>query len=124
MLEIFKESDEFFSGAIYTNQFGTVSVFAKVKDANLKIIEITTFRSDGKYTDKRHPENITFSDKLEDDVARRDFTVNSIALKPKSFNMEKVECEVFDFFSGSEDIQKKIIKAVGVPKVRFEEDAL
>jgi len=124
LLLIFKKSNEFFSGAIYTNQFGTVSVLAKSKEENLKIIEITTFRSDGKYTDKRHPEKITFSKKLEDDVARRDFTINAVALKPKKFDKELVECEIFDFYNGVDDIKLKLIRAVGDPSVRFDEDAL
>ena len=77
-------------------------------------IEITTYRIDGEYKDNRHPENIVFSRKLEDDLSRRDFTVNAIA-----YNGNTV-----DLFGGIEDIKNKIIRCVGNPDTRFVEDGL
>ena len=79
-------------------------------------LEITTFRNDGEYADNRHPVSVTFSAKVEDDLSRRDFTVNAMAYHPqKGF---------VDLFGGREDLQNRIIRAVGDAKTRFEEDGL
>lgn len=78
--------------------------------------EVTTFRIDGAYTDSRHPESVTFSDRISDDLSRRDFTINALAWSPES--------GVVDCFSGIEDLKNRRIRAVGIPKKRFEEDAL
>lgn len=78
--------------------------------------EITTYRVDGDYKDNRHPECVTFTDRLEEDLARRDFTVNAMAYDPTS--------GLSDPFGGREDVEMKIIRAVGDPRVRFDEDAL
>ena len=78
--------------------------------------EITTYRVDGDYKDNRHPDSVTFTDRLEEDLARRDFTVNAMAYDPTS--------GLSDPFGGREDVEMKLIRAVGDPKVRFEEDAL
>ena len=77
--------------------------------------EITTWRIDGKYSDNRRPENVTFTPSLEEDLKRRDFTINAMA-----FDGE----EVIDPFGGKEDLKNGIIRAVGDPNERFEEDAL
>ena len=77
--------------------------------------EITTWRIDGKYSDNRRPENVTFTPSLEEDLKRRDFTINAMA-----FDGE----EVIDPFGGKEDLKNGIIRAVGNPNERFEEDAL
>jgi len=79
--------------------------------------EITTFRSDGKYVDGRHPETVKFSKNPKDDVRRRDFTINGLLYDP--FN-EKV----LDYVSGLDDIQKGVIRAIGNPMERFKEDKL
>ena len=79
-------------------------------------VEVTTYRIDGEYRDSRHPESVSFTDRIEEDLARRDFTVNAVAYSPKH--------GFVDPFSGREDIDKKIIRCVGEPRVRFEEDAL
>ena len=78
--------------------------------------EVTTYRVDGKYTDGRHPDSVSFALNLEDDLSRRDFTVNAMA-----YNESK---GLVDLFGGMDDIQKKIIRCVGVPRERFGEDAL
>ena len=79
-------------------------------------LEITTFRVDGVYSDNRRPESVTFTRSLREDVARRDFTVNAMAYSP--------ETGVMDFWGGQEDLRDGIIRAVGEPDKRFNEDAL
>ncbi len=79
-------------------------------------IEITTFRVDGDYRDARHPESVSFTRSVEADLSRRDFTINAMAYDPRG--------TLIDLFGGREDLSKKIIRAVGEPKLRFEEDAL
>ena len=79
-------------------------------------LEITTYRLDGEYTDNRHPVEVTFSDRVEDDLARRDFTVNAMAYHPKR--------GIVDLFGGKEDISRRVIACVGEPEMRFYEDGL
>ena len=79
-------------------------------------VEITTYRVDGDYKDSRHPEDVRFTRNLEDDLSRRDFTVNAMA-----YNEER---GVVDLFDGIGDLAKGLIRAVGEPQKRFEEDAL
>ncbi len=79
-------------------------------------IEITTFRAEQGYSDMRHPDRVIFSDKLEDDLCRRDLTVNSMAFSPKR--------GIVDLFGGCDDIKNKIIRAVGEAEKRFSEDPL
>ena len=108
-----------FKKSFIDNKFGTVTVLTNSKKEQLKEIEITTFRIDEKYTDKRHPDKIKWVESIEEDLARRDFTINAMAilLDPKGF-------KVIDPFKGQNDLGKKIIKAVGKAKDRFSEDAL
>ena len=73
-----KEIQKIFPDSFYKNKFGTVTIKTKSKDSALKVIEITTFRTEQKYTDKRHPDKISFTSDAKDDLARRDFTINSI----------------------------------------------
>ena len=79
-------------------------------------VEITTFRADGAYRDSRHPDSVTFVGRVEDDLARRDFTVNAMALGPDG--------DVIDPFSGRADLAAGLIRCVGEPDRRFGEDAL
>lgn len=79
-------------------------------------LEITTFRIDGEYTDSRRPDNVKFTDRLSEDLRRRDFTVNAMAYNPKT--------GIVDLFGGMEDIKRKRIRCVGIPEKRFGEDAL
>ncbi|MEK7162536.1 MAG: HDIG domain-containing metalloprotein, partial [Patescibacteria group bacterium] len=104
-----------FPSSVYENQFGTVGVNTHSKNEKLKIIEITTYRVEEKYTDKRHPDAVKFTKNLEDDLARRDFTINAIAYDGKKF---------IDPYGGQKDIAAKTIRTVGDPKERFNEDAL
>lgn len=90
---------------------GTVTVISEGEP-----VEITTFRTDGEYKDGRHPEAVSFTSDIADDLSRRDFTVNAMAYSKKT--------GVIDLFGGKEDLRNKIIRCVGEPKKRFEEDAL
>ncbi|UJL48250.1 CCA tRNA nucleotidyltransferase [Virgibacillus sp. NKC19-16] len=78
--------------------------------------EVTTFRIDGTYTDKRHPDAVTFIDKIDKDLERRDFTINALAMDKNG--------KIIDLFSGKEDLQNKIIRTVGDGYERFTEDPL
>ncbi len=90
---------------------GTVTVLYKGLST-----EITTFRTDGEYSDGRHPDSVTFSRNVENDLSRRDFTINGIAYNPKS--------GFTDPFGGRDDIGARIIRCIGEPDKRFSEDAL
>lgn len=90
---------------------GTVTVIIDKKP-----FEITTYRIDGEYGDNRHPENVIFTRSLKDDLARRDFTVNAIAYNP--------DVGIVDFYGGQDHIYNSIIKTVGDPDKRFNEDGL
>lgn len=79
-------------------------------------VEITTMRIDGSYSDSRHPESVSFTKKIEEDLSRRDFTVNAMAYSPES--------GLVDPFGGRLDAEKRIIRCVGNPDKRFHEDAL
>src|SRR3989338_6571096 len=68
-----------FPDSIYENKFGTVAIKTESEDPKMKIVEVTTFRQEGKYTDKRHPDEITFAKTVEEDLSRRDFTINAMA---------------------------------------------
>jgi len=109
-----EEMQKLFPKSFYANQFGTVTVLTKSKDKTLAEIEITTYRIDEKYSDKRHPDKIKFAKTIEEDLARRDFTVNAIAL----------DKDLIDPFDGKKDLEEKIIKTVGKADDRFNEDAL
>jgi len=107
-----------FSKTFYENDFGTVGVVDEgAADESLKIIEVTPYRLEGIYSDKRHPDQVIFSQKLEDDLKRRDFTINALAYSVSEKN-------VIDLYGGKQDIKDKIIRTVGDPAERFAEDGL
>ena len=114
-----------FADARYENTFGTVllPVRAAVLDGESKgkledVIEITTYRSEQGYGDRRHPDQVRFETELAKDLERRDFTINALALDPAAGD------DVVDLFGGVKDIRLKVIRAVGEPADRFKEDAL
>jgi len=120
-----EEIQKIFPKSFYNNKFGTVTVINKdTKDETLKNIEITTYRIEAKYSDKRHPDKIEFTLRLEDDLARRDFTINAMAIKITNYQLPITNYQIIDLFSGQEDLKNKIIRAVGDPNKRFNEDAL
>lgn len=106
-LELFKDYRTIETGI----KHGTVTVIIDSMS-----LEITTFRIEKGYSDNRHPDKVEFTDRVEEDLSRRDFTVNAIAFSPKN--------GLVDTFGGREDIGNKIIRCVGNPDKRFGEDAL
>lgn len=108
-----------FPEGFYDNKFGTVGLNTK-----LGVFEITTMRKEGDYEDHRHPGRINWTKKIAEDLARRDFTINAIALRLATLAQGKPSYEIIDPFSGQKDLKNKLIKAVGEPQKRFEEDAL
>jgi len=92
-------------------RFGTVGVFS-----GGALIEVTTFRCEGRYTDYRHPDELSFSANIEDDLARRDFTINALAYHPRR--------GLLDLFDGAQDLNDRLMRCVGDPSKRFAEDPL
>jgi tRNA nucleotidyltransferase (CCA-adding enzyme) len=103
-------------GARYENRFGTVAV--PLPDGTH---EVTTFRRDGTYSDHRRPDDVTFGDTLDEDLARRDFTVNAMAIP---LDGDGTPGAVVDRFDGRADLAAGVLRAVGDPGARFREDAL
>lgn len=107
-----------FSDTFYENAYGTVGVVSdETDDETLKVIEITPYRTETTYTDFRRPDAVKFAKTLDEDLGRRDFTMNAIA-----YDISKGH--FIDPYKGQEDIQAKLIKTVGSPIDRFTEDAL
>ncbi len=107
-----------FTKTFYENQFGTVGVVnEETEDATLKVVEVTPYRLEGEYSDNRHPDNVVFSQKIEDDLKRRDFTMNSLA-----YSVSKKE--IIDLYNGQKDIKDKLVRTVGEAEHRFKEDGL
>ncbi len=111
-----EEIQKLFPEHVYENTFGTVAIKTGSEKTELALIEVTSYRIEGKYTDKRHPDNVKFADNLEDDLSRRDFTVNAMAID--------IDGKVTDLFNGQKDLKSKAIRTVGEPEERFNEDAL
>lgn len=112
--EIIKVFDKTF----YENDYGTVGVVnEEVADESLKVVEVTPYRTESAYSDKRRPDSVSFSKNLEDDLKRRDFTMNAIAYDAE-------EEKTVDLYGGLADISRGLIRTVGNPDERFSEDAL
>ena len=99
------------------NDFGTIGVKTEDEDPTLQVIEITPYRSESGYTDLRRPDSVTFGVSLDEDLARRDFTINALAYRPKTGVL-------VDHYGGMEDLIAKRLKTVGDAHERFNEDAL
>ena len=112
-----EEIQGLFEETFYENKFGTVGVVTQSSNPCLKVIEITPYRVEGKYSNARHPDEVRFSDNLSDDLRRRDFTMNAIAYDP-------ISKKLVDEHGGQVDLERKIIAAVGNADERFQEDAL
>src|SRR3989344_2069633 len=115
-----------FENGFYNNRFGPVGV-----PLDGQTVEITTYRKEMGYSDKRHPDEIVWGKTLEEDLARRDFTINAMALKPKAklseisnFKFQISNFILVDPYNGQKDLKNKIIRTVGDPDQRFAEDAL
>ena len=92
---------------------GTITVLSETR----RPVEVTTFRGEGEYLDGRRPVSVSYVDTLEEDLSRRDFTMNAVAFDP-------LDGRLSDPFGGQGDIARKLIRAVGDPLVRFREDGL
>jgi poly(A) polymerase/tRNA nucleotidyltransferase (CCA-adding enzyme) len=111
------EIQALFTETFYENDYGTVGVVTESAEQTLKVIEVTPYREEGEYTNGRHPDEVKFGVTLNKDLTRRDFTVNALAYRTKTG-------ELVDEHGGREDIERKLIRAVGDPEKRFKEDAL
>ncbi|MCX7996300.1 MAG: CCA tRNA nucleotidyltransferase [Patescibacteria group bacterium] len=105
---------ELFPDGFYNNTFGTVGIPVETNGTK-HVFEVTTFRKESDYTDSRRPDSVEWTDSIEEDLARRDFTINAIAYDGSV---------LVDPFSGCKDLERKVIRAVGNPDTRFAEDAL
>ncbi|MDP3963316.1 MAG: HD domain-containing protein [bacterium] len=114
---------ELFPDSFYENRFGTVGVKTESEDPDLAVVEVTTFRAESAYSDMRHPDEVRFVKTLGEDLARRDFTVNAMALQPATSD-QRPATRIIDPFGGQNDLEAKLIRAVGNPEERFKEDAL
>lgn len=110
------EIQKLFPKSFYDNKFGTVGM--KIRD---QLYEITSYRQEWGYSDRRHPDKVSFGKKLEDDLPRREFTISAIAI---GLRKDEKGLEIVDLFKSQEDLKKKIIRAIGNPYDRFSEDAL
>jgi len=115
MLKIFKNG-------FYDNKYGTVGLPVEISGQKY-IIEVTTFRTEHGFHDRRHPEKVLWGKSIEEDLKRRDFTINAVALK-LIVDDRQLSTQLIDPYGGQKDIEAKIIRAVGNPKERFKEDAL
>lgn len=120
-----------FPDGFYDNSFGTVGIVNSQDGKNKKsgekipVYEITTFRKEMGYTDGRHPDKVSWGETLEEDLIRRDFTINAMALKPVVDDKKNIiDFKLIDPHQGQKDIKNKLIRAVGNPQERFKEDAL
>ena len=117
----------FSKNSFYNNNFGTLSILGKDDE----IFEVTTFRTERGYSDGRHPDEVKWGKSLKEDLERRDFTINAIAIdfKPTLPSLKKGgfstdNFKIIDLFEGQKDLEKKLIRTVGDPDDRFKEDAL
>lgn len=116
-----EEIQAVFPDSFYDNSFGTVGIPLPNPEEveHPGVVEITTFRTEATYKDHRRPESVSWGETLEEDLSRRDFTINAIAL-----SLTDSSFELSDPYRGQEDLQKKVVRAVGNPNARFKEDAL
>ena len=105
-----------FPDASWENRFGTVTVLEPIR------VEVTTFRLEGRYLDRRRPDEVRWGKTVEEDLARRDFTINAVAWLPT--DLESRAGRLVDPFGGAADLRAGVLRAVGDPERRFEEDAL
>ncbi len=117
------EIQKLFPDSFYDNQFGTVGITLDAVTPSTKkeeVYEITTYRTEFGYSDLRHPDQVQWGKTLEEDLSRRDFTINAMVIGPN----KKGQLELIDLFNGQKDLKNKVIRAVGNPEDRFNEDAL
>ncbi|MCA9359056.1 HD domain-containing protein [Candidatus Kaiserbacteria bacterium] len=112
-----EEIQDLFPDHYANNDFGTIGIKTESDDPSLKVIEVTPYRSESGYSDARRPDSVTFGVSLEEDLKRRDFTVNAMAYRVTTG-------ELVDLFDGQLDLSEKRLKTVGDANERFAEDAL
>jgi len=104
--------------------FGVILVADEIEGREI-VTEVATFRSDGAYSDGRRPESVRFSESAEEDVVRRDFTINGMLLDPQLLRESgEVGSSVLDYVHGRADLQARLVRAIGDPDKRFDEDKL
>ena len=115
----------FYDDSFYDNKFGTVGIPVTTPQGE-EVYEITTYRSEEGYSDRRRPDQIKWETKLEKDLERREFTLNAMVVGPvlSRGRWDGQTLEMIDLFGGQKDYRRKIIRAVGNPRQRFGEDAL
>lgn len=134
------EMQKLFPESFYDNRFGTIGITVKhlIDQFKLKtydfqkeglnledVLEITTFRSEQGYSDRRHPDKVVWGTTLKEDLQRRDFTINSMALELSTIKqLNNLTIKLIDPYQGQDDLKNKLIRAVGDPNLRFCEDAL
>jgi tRNA nucleotidyltransferase (CCA-adding enzyme) len=106
-----------FPDSFYENTFGTVGVKTRSDDPRLAVVEVTPYRTESGYSDKRRPDKVEFGTTLLEDLGRRDFTINAIAL-------DDATGQIIDPYDGLKDIKDKLVRTVGDASLRFNEDAL
>jgi tRNA nucleotidyltransferase (CCA-adding enzyme) len=110
-----------FLKTVYENSYGTVAIInEQTEDMTLRNVEVTPYRIESEYTDRRRPDSVEFSTKIEDDLQRRDFTINAIAATISNGAIK----DIVDLYEGFSDLKDKSIRTVGKPQDRFNEDAL
>ena len=110
-----------FPKTVYENIYGTVAVInEQTEDMTLRNVEVTPYRLESEYSDRRRPDSVKFSDKIEDDLQRRDFTINAVAASISNGAIK----DIIDLYEGFRDLKDKSIRTVGKPQDRFSEDAL
>lgn len=113
-----EEIQSLFKHSFCDNEYGTVGIVSEnPSDESLRVIEVTPYRTESTYSNARHPDAVMFSRNIADDLKRRDFTFNAIALRPRDES-------IVDYFEGVKDLAEGVIRAVGEPRERFSEDAL
>jgi tRNA nucleotidyltransferase (CCA-adding enzyme) len=119
-----EEIKALFPHTFYENEFGTVGVVNdNATDETLKTVEVTPYRLESEYSDFRRPDKVEWARSIEEDLARRDFTINAIALKLEQESVTQGH-QLIDPYGGQEDIKREVIRTVGEPRDRFREDAL
>lgn len=113
---------ELFPDGFYDNTFGTVGI-PIAEEEKKHILEVTTYRTEQGYSDKRRPDQVSWGNSIEEDLSRRDFTINAIAFKLTT-NDQKLATKLIDPYHGQADLKNQLIRAVGNANERFKEDAL
>ncbi len=119
-------TQSFFKDSFYNNDYGMVSLPIKNRRGQKEIYEITTYRTEWGYSDRRRPDGVAWGKSLLEDLQRRDFTFNAVVIGPVLENGAwcNREVEIIDVFDGIKDLKQKIVRSVGDPRDRFAEDAL